>query len=74
MEYHPQVFIGKVQPTGHCGNSGIDKHQVGGLLQLLPLGLAGDEQAEKNFMGDPIERFANIRPNIIIIGANATLS
>lgn len=47
MEYHPQVFIGKVQPTGHCGNSGIDKHQVGGLLQLLPLGLAGDEQAEK---------------------------
>ncbi|KLN95494.1 6-hydroxyaminopurine reductase [Moellerella wisconsensis] len=53
MEYHPQVFIGKVQPTGHCGNSGIDKHQVGGLLQLLPLGLAGDEQAEKKFHGGP---------------------
>lgn len=53
MRHYPQVFIGPIQSTENCGLSAIYKRQVDGLLQLLPLGLVGDEQAEKRFHGGP---------------------
>ncbi len=53
MKIHPQVFIGKVQATSHCGQSAIHKREADGLLTLGQLGLEGDEQAEKRFHGGP---------------------
>ncbi|MHC5177012.1 6-hydroxyaminopurine reductase [Serratia rhizosphaerae] len=50
---NPAVYIGHIQtyPGGHP--SAIAKRQVDGALPLTPLGLEGDQQAEKSYHGGP---------------------
>ncbi|WP_145571760.1 6-hydroxyaminopurine reductase [Yersinia bercovieri] len=50
---HPQVYIGKIEPYHGSSPSAIGKRQVVGGIMLTPLGLEGDEQAEKCFHGGP---------------------
>nr|WP_222717635.1 6-hydroxyaminopurine reductase [Providencia sp. JUb39] len=53
VKIHPQVFIGTIQSTAHCGVSAIHKRAVDGVLTLNSLGIEGDEQAETRFHGGP---------------------
>ncbi|MTC60477.1 6-N-hydroxylaminopurine resistance protein [Providencia rustigianii] len=53
MQIYPQVFIGSVQETQHCGVSAIHKRGVDDVLMLGSLGIEGDEQAEKRYHGGP---------------------
>ncbi|PVZ83571.1 MOSC domain-containing protein [Serratia sp. S1B] len=50
--HHPDVYLGPIQPyEGHP--SAIAKRLVEGVINLTPLGLEGDEQAEKTYHGGP---------------------
>lgn len=51
--HHPEVYIGSIQPYRDLAPSAIDKRRVDGSLTLTPLGLEGDEQAEKRHHGGP---------------------
>lgn len=49
-----ELRIGKVAPLGNSGQlSAIDKHPASGRLFAGPLGLDGDEQAERKHHGGP---------------------
>ncbi|MCW6564380.1 6-hydroxyaminopurine reductase [Yersinia ruckeri] len=52
MDY-PQVYIGNIESYSGSTPSAIGKRQIDGSLMLTPLGLAGDEQAEKRVHGGP---------------------
>ncbi len=51
--HHPDVYIGNIQPYEGGRPSAIAKRQVDGAIRLTPLGLEGDEQAEKSYHGGP---------------------
>lgn len=51
--HHPDVYIGSIQPYEGGRPSAIAKRQVDGAIRLTPLGLEGDEQAEKSYHGGP---------------------
>lgn len=48
MHYPVDVFIGKIRDYDGSRPSAIAKVQADGELMLTELGLAGDEQAERN--------------------------
>ncbi|KEY57228.1 6-hydroxyaminopurine reductase [Serratia sp. DD3] len=50
--YHPDVYLGPIQPY-EGRTSAIAKRLVEGVINLTPLGLEGDEQAEKIHHGGP---------------------
>ncbi|AHG20316.1 6-N-hydroxylaminopurine resistance protein [Chania multitudinisentens RB-25] len=49
----PEVYIGNIQPYAGRRPSAIAKRLVEGAIKLTPLGLEGDEQAEKAHHGGP---------------------
>jgi MOSC domain-containing protein YiiM len=51
--HHPDVYLGSIQPYEGGRPSAIAKRLVEGTLKLTPLGLTGDEQAEKSYHGGP---------------------
>ncbi|MGL5388735.1 MAG: 6-hydroxyaminopurine reductase [Enterobacterales bacterium] len=51
--HHPDVYLGSIRPYEGSRPSAIEKRLVEGALNLTPLGLAGDEQAEKSYHGGP---------------------
>ncbi|MCA4824373.1 MAG: 6-N-hydroxylaminopurine resistance protein [Serratia rubidaea] len=50
---NPAVYIGHIQTYPGGRPSAIAKRQVDGALPLTPLGLEGDQQAEKSYHGGP---------------------
>ncbi|AVJ15686.1 MOSC domain-containing protein [Serratia sp. MYb239] len=50
---NPAVYIGHIQTYPGEHPSAIAKRQVDGALPLTPLGLEGDQQAEKSYHGGP---------------------
>ncbi len=53
MRYPANVFIGQIRDYQGSRPSAIGKLQVDGALRLTPLGLEGDQQAEKVIHGGP---------------------
>ena len=53
MRYPANVFTGQVRDYEGSRPSAIGKRQVDGALRLTPLGLDGDQQAEKVIHGGP---------------------
>lgn len=53
MRYPVNVFIGQIRDYKGSRPSAIGKRQVDGALRLTPLGLDGDQQAEKVIHGGP---------------------
>jgi len=51
--HHPEVYTGSIQPYADTRPSAIAKRRVEGAVILTPLGLVGDEQAEKAHHGGP---------------------
>ena len=51
--HYPDVYIGTIKSYADTQPSAIGKRQVDGILQLTPLGLEGDEQAESAYHGGP---------------------
>ncbi|WP_431224348.1 6-hydroxyaminopurine reductase [Serratia sp. L9] len=51
--HYPDVYLGSIRPYEGGRPSAIAKHLVEGAVHLTPLGLAGDEQAEKSYHGGP---------------------
>lgn len=53
ITHHPDVYLGSIQPYEGGRHSAIAKRLVEGAVNLTPLGLEGDEQAEKSYHGGP---------------------
>lgn len=51
--HRPDVYLGTIQPYADRRPSAIAKRRVAGAVTLTPLGLVGDEQAEKSYHGGP---------------------
>lgn len=70
--HHPDVYLGSIQPYEGGRPSAIAKRLVEGTLKLTPLGLAGDEQAEKATMAGLTAPFATTRASITTTGVNSS--
>ncbi|BFO07529.1 hypothetical protein GGER_00390 [Serratia rubidaea] len=68
---NPDVYIGHIQTYPGGRPSAIAKRQVDGALPLTPLGLEGDQQAEKATTAAPIARCAITRLNIMTTGGSS---
>lgn len=69
--HHPEVYIGTIQPYEGGRPSGIAKRLVDGAVKLTPLGLEGDEQAEKVITAGQTARCVTIPVNITTTGASS---
>lgn len=69
--HHPDVYIGSIQPYEGGRPSAIAKRQVDGAIRLTPLGLEGDEQAEKATTAGRTARCATTRASIMPTGASS---
>lgn len=69
--HHPDVYIGSIQPYEGGRPSAIAKRQVDGAIRLTPLGLEGDEQAEKATTAGRTARCVTTRASIMPTGASS---
>ncbi len=65
MHYPVDVFIGKIRDYDGSRPSAIAKVQADGELMLTELGLAGDEQAEKENPRRPRPRAMPLPPRTL---------